>query len=263
MTVLLWLAPFAFLPLASPLLLLALPFALTRFLSDSPFHWGPAFHYSAPLAPVLALAAADGLARLQRHIQNARRTRRGRGAYAAGVASSQFRPCAKRLKPSRSRASRSAGDHAVVACVQMSVSLTWGLLSAIVVTAVLLLSVSPLEAQGTQASPPLPASLERIRKELAKPPARRLKLDGIQTSVPVFRATVEREDVPSFKALLEKEFRLNDFQRQSQEWSSKCCGLDLIGLVKGVDKYLKKREARKIREQIARELAQIEAASKK
>ena len=127
-----------------------------------------------------------------------------------------------------------------------------GLLSAIVVTAVLLLSVSPLEAP-----------LERIRKELAKPPARRLKLDGIQTSVPVFRATVEREDVPSFKALLEKEFRLNDFQRQSQEWSSKCCGLDLIGLVKGVDKYLKKREARKIREQIARELAQIEAASKK
>jgi len=73
MTLLLWLAPFAFLPLASPLLLLALPIALSRFLSDSPFHWGAAFHYSAPLAPILAFAAGDGLARLQRRILDARR----------------------------------------------------------------------------------------------------------------------------------------------------------------------------------------------
>jgi hypothetical protein len=145
----------------------------------------------------------------------------------------------------------------------MSVPLPRASLSAGVLIAVLLFPLSPLDAQETQSTASLPVSVERIQKELAEPPARRLKLDGIQTSVPVFRATVEREDVPSFKELLEKEFRLNDFQRQSQEWSSKCCGLDLIGLVKGVDKYLKNREVRKIREQIARELAQIEAAAKK
>lgn len=73
LTMAMWLAPFAFLPLFSPLVLLAAPFALVRFLSASPFHWGTAFHYSAPLAPILVMAAGDGLARL------ARRVRGGRG----------------------------------------------------------------------------------------------------------------------------------------------------------------------------------------
>lgn len=63
-TALLWFLPFAFLSLASPLAVLIVPFALTRFLSDSPTHWGTVFHYSAPLAPIMAMSAADGLARL-------------------------------------------------------------------------------------------------------------------------------------------------------------------------------------------------------
>ena len=61
-TVLMWLAPFALLPLASPLSILLIAFALVRLLSSSPAHWGTSFHYSAPLAPVLAMSAADGLA---------------------------------------------------------------------------------------------------------------------------------------------------------------------------------------------------------
>lgn len=61
-TMLMWLAPFALLPLASPLGLLAVPIALTRLLSPSPTHWGTSFHYSAPLAPILAMSAADALA---------------------------------------------------------------------------------------------------------------------------------------------------------------------------------------------------------
>jgi uncharacterized membrane protein len=60
----LWLLPFLFLPLRSPLLVLVLPFVLTRFLSSSTTHWGTVFHYSAPLAPILAMGAADGLSRL-------------------------------------------------------------------------------------------------------------------------------------------------------------------------------------------------------
>ena len=63
-TAMLWFAPFAFVSLASPLALLVVPIALTRFLSVNPIHWGTVFHYSAPLAPILAMAAADGLARL-------------------------------------------------------------------------------------------------------------------------------------------------------------------------------------------------------
>jgi uncharacterized membrane protein len=69
-TVLMWLAPFAFLPLASPLSILLLPLAAVRFLSVSPLHWGTAFHYTAPLAPILAMAAGDGLARLSRRLQD-------------------------------------------------------------------------------------------------------------------------------------------------------------------------------------------------
>lgn len=59
-----WLAPFLFLPLVSPLVLLSVPLVLERFLSSSENHWVPAFHYTAPMAPILALAAAQGLARV-------------------------------------------------------------------------------------------------------------------------------------------------------------------------------------------------------
>jgi uncharacterized membrane protein len=64
LTAFLWVAPFALLPLFSPLAVLLVPFALERFLSSSPNHWGTIFHYSAPIAPVVAFAAIDGLARL-------------------------------------------------------------------------------------------------------------------------------------------------------------------------------------------------------
>jgi uncharacterized membrane protein len=66
--VLLWLGPFAFLPLASPYGLLLLPIAATRLLSATELHWFADFHYSAPLAPILAMAAADGLARVSAFI---------------------------------------------------------------------------------------------------------------------------------------------------------------------------------------------------
>jgi uncharacterized membrane protein len=65
-TVLFWLLPFAFLPLLSPVILLSVPLVLSRLLSDTPSHWSYGFHYSAPLAPILAMSAADGLARVAR-----------------------------------------------------------------------------------------------------------------------------------------------------------------------------------------------------
>ena len=69
--------------------------------------------------------------------------------------------------------------------------------------------------------------------------------------------------VPSLEEHLRKEFALNLLQRQSAEWASKCCGYDIGQLVKIVDKALQARKLRKTREQIARELAELEAARKK
>jgi uncharacterized membrane protein len=63
-TILLWLGPFAFLPLLSPYGLLLVPIAMTRLLSATELHWAANFHYSAPMAPLLAMSACDGLARL-------------------------------------------------------------------------------------------------------------------------------------------------------------------------------------------------------
>jgi uncharacterized membrane protein len=92
-TALLWLAPFAFLSLGSPLALLLVPLALERFLSSSPNHWGTAFHYSAPLAPILAMSAGDGLARLARRIDaDATRARVLAGAAGACVLLSSLLP---------------------------------------------------------------------------------------------------------------------------------------------------------------------------
>lgn len=69
LTAAMWLAPFAFLPLGSPLSVLLIPFALSRFLSASELHWGTSFHYSAPLAPIVVFSAADALIRLLRRIE--------------------------------------------------------------------------------------------------------------------------------------------------------------------------------------------------
>jgi uncharacterized membrane protein len=63
-TAMLWVLPFLLLPLASPYALLVIPLMLERFLSSSPNHWGVIFHYSAPLAAILVMAAGDGLARI-------------------------------------------------------------------------------------------------------------------------------------------------------------------------------------------------------
>ncbi len=64
-----WLASFGnwlFLPLLSPLVLVALPAFFERFWSDSPDFWTFHMQYSMQAAPILAFAAVDGAARLAR-----------------------------------------------------------------------------------------------------------------------------------------------------------------------------------------------------
>jgi uncharacterized membrane protein len=64
---LLWLfAPLLFLPLLSPISLLALPLLVERFLSDNNMYWYPGLHYNAYLVVILLLAGVDGAARLGR-----------------------------------------------------------------------------------------------------------------------------------------------------------------------------------------------------
>jgi len=65
-TVAFWLLPFVGLPLFSPFGALSVPIVIERLLSPNPNHWGYGGHYSAPLAPLFAMAAGDALARFAR-----------------------------------------------------------------------------------------------------------------------------------------------------------------------------------------------------
>src|SRR2546425_2331473 len=57
-----------FLPLASPISLVAIPTLIERLWSSNPALWSASFHYSLVIAPILAFAAIDGLARLQHRL---------------------------------------------------------------------------------------------------------------------------------------------------------------------------------------------------
>jgi uncharacterized membrane protein len=84
LAMLLWVAPFVFLPLFSPLVTLLVPLALVRLLGPNASYWGISFHYAAPLAPILAMSAGDGLARLARRLRSPTVRRRVVG-WAAGI----------------------------------------------------------------------------------------------------------------------------------------------------------------------------------
>ena len=65
-------AAWLFLPLVSPLLLVALPSLAERFFADRPELWAQGFHYSLVLAPILAFAAVDTTARITRYVDSQR-----------------------------------------------------------------------------------------------------------------------------------------------------------------------------------------------
>ncbi len=135
------------------------------------------------------------------------------------------------------------------------------------VVALILALASPAVCAAQAPNAPAAASFERIRQELNTPPAPRLKLD-VPVAVATFRVEVkQRQYILPFMEQFNKEFALNASQRQSQDWASRCCGINLIDLTTGLatrlNKALKAREARKTREQIARELAELQAAARR
>jgi hypothetical protein len=107
-----------------------------------------------------------------------------------------------------------------------------------------------------------PVSLDRIRADLARTP--QLKLDGpLGLPVATFKVNVEqRRYVPTLQEWLDDKFTMTELQKQSADWASRCCGINVAPLFDKVEKSLQRRKERRIREQIARELAQLEAARK-
>jgi hypothetical protein len=116
---------------------------------------------------------------------------------------------------------------------------------------------APQQPDGAQ-----PVSLDRIRDGLDHAPALRVTTDV--PLKPTFKARVDqRVFVLTLEEALHRDFDLNIIQRQSAEWASKCCGYDLGQLVRIVDRAVQDRKIRKTREQIERELAEIDAARRK
>jgi uncharacterized membrane protein len=67
-TVVIVLLPTAFIALRSPLVLVAAPSLLLRFMSTNGSYWGTYWHYSATVMPIIFVAAVDALARIgERH----------------------------------------------------------------------------------------------------------------------------------------------------------------------------------------------------
>jgi uncharacterized membrane protein len=78
-TLVMILLPTAFLALGSPLVLIAVPSLLLRFVGTNPYYWGTDWHYNATVMPIVFLAAIDAMARI-------RAARLARAAEEAGPA---------------------------------------------------------------------------------------------------------------------------------------------------------------------------------
>jgi hypothetical protein len=104
-------------------------------------------------------------------------------------------------------------------------------------------------------------SVQHVRTQLDKPQTPTLKNAPPPRPLPTFRSSVDgRVWVLTLEEQLHKEFDLTPLQRQSADWSARCCGINLMQVAKGINKAFQQAEERRVRAQIARELAEIEAA---
>jgi hypothetical protein len=117
-------------------------------------------------------------------------------------------------------------------------------------------SAAQAPAAGQEQETP-PVSLDRIREAVARTPA--LRLDP-RLPTPTFRTTTEGHTLMlPFQEYLHQQLELTPLQRQSQEWASRCCGIDVGRLFNGIGKALERRKTRRVREQIDRELVELDA----
>lgn len=105
------------------------------------------------------------------------------------------------------------------------------------------------------------ASLTRIRKGLSRPTGTRLQPSEAAQLRPTFRSeTLAHPFVPTLEEDLRKTFALTDFQRQYAEYAARAGGIDLGVLLRPIEKAMDERRVRKAREQVARDLAELQAA---
>ena len=104
-------------------------------------------------------------------------------------------------------------------------------------------------------------SLSRIKKGLSRPSGTRLQPSQPVQLRPTFRSqTLAHPFVPTLEEDLRKTFALTDFQRQYAEYAARAGGIDLGLLLRPIEKAMDEHRLRKIHEQIARELAELQAA---
>ena len=108
-------------------------------------------------------------------------------------------------------------------------------------------------------------SLDRVKDALARTPSQSLRFDAkMPVPVATFRVTVEQKAfVEPILVTLRKEFELTPLQRQSAEWSSRCCGLSLAAVTESLEKAFRRWEERRIHDRVSRELAEVIAAQPK
>ena len=87
--------PLGLMPLGSPFVLLTVPLLAERLLSDNPNHWTLTHQYTAPLVPILTLAAVDTVARIRRALQSRASTEAGQPHGPPSVLGGRARVCAR------------------------------------------------------------------------------------------------------------------------------------------------------------------------
>lgn len=106
-----------------------------------------------------------------------------------------------------------------------------------------------------------PTSIEKVKDGVETPISKPLTPPVPVRLRPVFKSGVEKHPfVLTLDEDLHKTFDLNDLQRQSASWSARCCGIGLGQVFSAIQKSKTESETRKAREQVLRELAELEAA---
>jgi hypothetical protein len=135
------------------------------------------------------------------------------------------------------------------------------LLRALVYAAVAAVCASgPLHAAPQDPAAPA-TSVDRVKNQLDTPVSRSLTPSVPVQLRPVFKSGVEKHPwVLTFDQAMHKQFDLNALQRQSADWSSRCCGIDLGAIYTAVQHARQDALTSKTRAQIVRELAELRAA---
>ena len=104
-----------------------------------------------------------------------------------------------------------------------------------------------------------------MQDALNNTPAQSLKFDAkMPIPAATFRVTAnERVFVLPILETLRKNFELTPLQRQSADWSSRCCGVNLLALSKSLSSALQAMEERRIHDRVSRELAEVQAAGRR